>query len=137
VTKSRNSSVKSTKSVRRKPAPRRAAPRPRVSAPAAVAGRKLWLAGLGAAASALEGAAGVFDALVAKGRAHEPQAKAIASRVLKEARAKADDLGELAVDAAASGKRRLNRALDRIGAAGAARPKNLLHRLGDLAEAIL
>ena len=68
---------------------------------------------------------------------HEPQAKAVADRVLRQARAKADDLGALAQGAATNGRQKLGRALDRIGAGRVSRPKNLLHRLGDLADAIL
>ena len=133
-------SVKSPRPTRRRAAARVAVP---VAVPLAVqkravaAGRTLWLAGLGAAVSALEGAAGAFEALVEKGRHQEPRAKAVADRVLSGARAQADGLGELARGAARRGRRELDQALARIGAGATARPKNLLHRLGDLAEAIL
>jgi polyhydroxyalkanoate synthesis regulator phasin len=96
--------------------------------------RELWLAGLGAAAATGEAASDVVDLLVEKGRTAEPRVAAAAARALAAARARAgevaDELGERAQDA-------LRETLDRLGVERRPRSKNLLHRLGDLAEAIL
>jgi hypothetical protein len=118
-----------------KPAPKAGVP----TVAAVAAGRSLWLAGLGLAAVAVESATGVFDALVAKGRVHQPAARAAAERAAVAVRRQAEALGELAADAARDGQRRLRGALDLLplGADRSPRPKNLLHRLGDLADAML
>lgn len=129
-------------------APRRKVARKKAAAPIVVspdaalaAGRSLWLAGLGLAVAAVEGATGVFETLVAKGRVQQPEARAAAERMLVAARRQAAELGELAADAARKGKRQLDGtlegAMDRLGVDRRPRSKNLLHRLGDLADAML
>ena len=99
--------------------------------------RELWLAGLGAAAVTGEAATGLVDALVATGREAEPRVKASAERAVASLRREtrrvatkvADDLGTRAKGAVES-------AFVRLGVAPR-KSKNVLHRLGDLAEAIL
>ncbi|HSM12628.1 MAG TPA: phasin family protein [Thermoanaerobaculia bacterium] len=97
-------------------------------------GRSVWLAGLGLGVSVAESAGEAFDALVARGRKQEPKTMAAARRVVKDARRTA---GDLADEAARVSKRKIDEALDALGVESNPRPKNLLHRLGDLAEAIL
>jgi polyhydroxyalkanoate synthesis regulator phasin len=96
--------------------------------------RELWLAGLGVAASTGETAGRVIDTLVERGRREEPKLKAEAKRMVAETRAKAEELGSAV---GRSAKRMLDEASRRLGVEDRRRPKNLLHRLGDLAEAIL
>jgi len=96
--------------------------------------RSLWLAGLGLAATTMETAEGAFGALVARGKQREPKTLTAAKKVIREARRTANDL---ATDAARASKKKLDEALDAFGVDQRARPKNLFHRLGDLAEAIL
>jgi polyhydroxyalkanoate synthesis regulator phasin len=99
--------------------------------------RELWLAGLGAAATTGEVAGRALDLLVERGREREPQLRAETERVVAEARAKAVELGGAV-------ERRARKVIDqviedasrRLGIEKGSR-KNLLHRLGDLAEAIL
>jgi len=96
--------------------------------------RDVYLAGLGAVATAGEGAQLAFDALVARGRETEPRLTAAARRSLREARGAVEDL------ASKAGKRSLelvDEALEKIGRGTPRREKNILHRLGDLAEALL
>lgn len=97
-------------------------------------GRSVWLAGLGLGVSVVEGASEAFDALVARGRRQEPKTMAAARKAVKDVRRTA---GELADEAARASKRKIDEALDALGVESNPRPKNLLHRLGDLAEAIL
>ncbi len=96
--------------------------------------RSLWLAGLGAAGVVLETATGAFDALVERGRRAEPRAIAAAHQAGRDARRAA---GELAGSAARASRRQIDNVLDAVGIDNRPRRKNLLHRLGDLAEAIL
>jgi len=97
-------------------------------------GRSLWLAGLGLTATTIETAEDAFGLLVARGKQREPKTLAAAKKVIRDARRAANDL---ATDAARASKKKLDEALDAFGVDHRARPKNLLHRLGDLAEAIL
>ena len=96
--------------------------------------REVWLAGLGAAAATGEAANELVDILVAKGRQTEPRLVASADRALafakKNAAQAADELRNRAKDA-------VDGALHRLGVNARPRTKNVLHRLGDLAEAIL
>ncbi len=96
--------------------------------------REIWLAGLGAVATTGEAASGFVDLLVAKGRETEPRLVASAERTLISAKRSAtrtvDELGERAKSA-------IEDAMQRLGVGNRARTKNMLHRLGDLAEAIL
>jgi len=96
--------------------------------------RELWLAGLGAVAATGETAAEAFDTLVARGRRLEPTVVAAAERTAREARGAVE---ELAAEASRRSKKLVDEALDRIGAHRAPRSKNILHRLGDIAEALL
>jgi hypothetical protein len=96
--------------------------------------RELWLAGLGAAAATGEAATGLAELLVEKGREAEPRVRAsagkVASALSREGRRVADDLGTRAKGA-------VEGAFERLGVTPRKRTKNVLHRLGDLAEAIL
>ena len=96
--------------------------------------RELWLAGLGAAAASGEKASELVELLVAKGRETEPAVVATAGRVLESARERAT---RTAADLGSEAKVALEKALDKLGVPQRPRNKNLLHRLGDLAEAIL
>lgn len=117
----------------RKPAAKRRAG----SAPVPAAGpspRELWLAGLGAALVAGETARDAVDALVVRGREREPRVVAAAERVARDARSAVE---ETAAQAARISRRMIDDALERFGQRPAPRQKNILHRLGDLAEALL
>jgi polyhydroxyalkanoate synthesis regulator phasin len=96
--------------------------------------RTFWLAGLGAIATAGEAAADFVDVLVKKGREREPRVRAAASRLVKNAQKNASGIATVA-------ERRTREVVDgafeRLGVGSKPRQKNLLHRLGDLAEAIL
>src|SRR5690606_31118370 len=98
------------------------------------AGRSIWLAGLGLAGSAVETASDTFDALVARGRRQEPKSIAAAEQVAREGRQRAHTL---AGDAAKYSKKQLAGAFEALGVDNRPRQKNLFHRLGDFAEAIL
>jgi poly(hydroxyalkanoate) granule-associated protein len=108
--------------------PRRKNRRARPAEPEAA--RELWLAGLGALAAAGESGRRAFDALVARGRRAEPAVAAAADRAAGRARGAVESL----VEEAAGRSREL---LDRLTPASRSRrAKNILHRLGDLAEAL-
>lgn len=96
--------------------------------------RELWLAGLGAAAATGEAANDFVDVLVRKGRETEPRVVATVERAYASARKSAvrtaDEIG-------ARAKGAVDEAFLRLGVDARPRTKNVLHRLGDLAEAIL
>jgi hypothetical protein len=97
-------------------------------------GRSLWLAGLGLAGTAMETATDAFDALVAKGRQQEPKTVAAAEKVVRDARRRAN---AVVGEAARVSKQGVETALEALGVDNRPRQKNVFHRLGDLAEAIL
>jgi hypothetical protein len=97
-------------------------------------GRSFWLAGLGLAGSAVETASETFDALVARGRRQEPKSIAAAEQVVREVRQRANTL---AGEAAKYSRKQLAGAFEALGVDNRPRQKNLFHRLGDFAEAIL
>ncbi len=144
----RTSSRKTTARPARKTAARRPAARPRKSArpkntvetvvqageTVFESGRSLWLAGLGLAGSAVETATETFDALVARGKRQEPKSIAAAEQVVRQVRQRAN---RLAREAAKYSKQQLEGAFEALGVDNRPRQKNLFHRLGDLAEAIL
>ena len=74
------------------------------------------------------------DELVVRGRQQEPKTLAAARRVAREARGTANGW---AIDATKLGKQWIDQAFDRLGVPDRPRQKNILHRLGDLAEALL
>jgi poly(hydroxyalkanoate) granule-associated protein len=121
---------KKTKTTRPRRAPRRAP----AKATEMQQLRNVWLAGLGALATAGESANALVDVLIAKGKQREPRARAAAARLVKRAQATAD---ELASETQRRTRQAVDGAFERLGVAGKPRQKNLLHRLGDLAEAIL
>jgi len=92
------------------------------------------LAGLGAVVTAGEAANGMVDMLIAKGKQREPRARAAVARLVKDAQAKADGI---AAETQLQARKIVEGAFERLGVGGKPRQKNLLHRLGDFAEAIL
>ena len=92
------------------------------------------LAGLGAVVTAGEAANGVVDMLIAKGKQREPRARAAVARLVKDAQAKADGI---AAETQLQARKIVEGAFERLGVGGKPRQKNLLHRLGDFAVAIL
>ena len=96
--------------------------------------REVWLAGLGAAAATSEAATGLFDLLVEKGKEAEPRVAAAAESTVAGAREKATRAAE---EVGATAKTAVESAMRQLGVSARARNKNLFHRLGDLAEAIL
>jgi polyhydroxyalkanoate synthesis regulator phasin len=115
----------------------RRAPKARLAGAGSAAigkGRDLWLAGLGLAGTVYEVATDTFDSLVSRGRKQEPKTLAAARGALRQARARATNV---AGDATALSKKKLNEALDALGVENRPRQKNLFHRLGDLTEALL
>jgi hypothetical protein len=96
--------------------------------------REFWLAGLGVVAATGETAGDAFDLLVARGRRVQPRLMAAAERQLRDARGRVD---EIAAEAGRQSKRALDEALEKLGAETRPREKNILHRRGDLAEALL
>ncbi len=107
----------------------RSAPRVAASDPM----RQLWLAALGAASGVGEAAERLVETLVERGREREPLARARAAET-------AEQLRGIATRLAAEAERRCRGAIDAarrsLGVVERRRPKNVLHRLGDLAEAI-
>lgn len=97
-------------------------------------GRSLWLAGLGLTGAAIETVSDTFDTLVAKGRQQEPKTVAAAEKVVRDARRRAN---EVVGEAARVSKQGVESALEALGVDSRPRQKNVFHRLGDLAEAIL
>ena len=111
--------------------------RPRRPAPVteAEALREVWLAGLGALATTGESTAKAFDALVARGKRLEPSVIAAAERTAREARGTVEELAGLAYRRSQA---LVGETLDRITPERRSpKSKNILHRLGDLAEALL
>jgi hypothetical protein len=135
---------KTTRRPARKTTARRATARPnRMTLPATVGeageaaletGRSLWLAGLGLTGAAIETATDTFDALVAKGRQQEPKTVAAAEKIVRDARRRAT---AVVGEAARRSKQGVESALEVLGVDNRPRQKNVFHRLGDLAEAIL
>jgi hypothetical protein len=123
---------------KRRPAARataRRAPHRPTHAPAL---RELWLAGLGTAAAAGEAADGLVDRLVAKGRETEPRVRARAGRAAATLKREAGRVAATIADELGTrAKSAVEGAFDRLGVAPKKRAKNILHRLGDLADAIL
>lgn len=121
-----------------KRSPRRKTARPaRARAVAAVPEtqlRQVWLAGLGALATTGETANGLFDDLVARGRKQEPATRAAAEKVVREARGVVESV---AAQAGRRSKELVNGAIARLGVKEQPRARNILHRLGDFAEALL
>ena len=121
---------KKTKAVRPRRAPRRAPVKPVEMQPL----HSVWLAGLGAVVTAGEAANEVVDLLIKKGKEREPRARAAVARLVKRAQATAD---EVATETQRQTRKIVDVAFERLGVGGKPRQKNLLHRLGDVAEAIL
>lgn len=122
----------------RKPAARSTARRVPKRPTQAPALRELWLAGLGTAAAAREAADDLVDRLVAKGRETEPRVRAGADRAVAKLRREAGRVaGTVADELGARAKSAVEGAFDRLGVAPKTRARNILHRLGDLADAIL
>lgn len=96
--------------------------------------RQVWLAGLGALATTGETATVVFDELVARGRKQEPATRAAAERVVREARGAVESA---AAEAGRRSKQLMDEAITRLGVKAQPRSRNILHRLGDFAEALL
>lgn len=120
---------------RKRATPRRRAPRRAPVKPAeAQQLRNVWLAGLGAVSAAGEKAADFVDALVEKGKEREPRVRAAAARLVKNAQKNATGI---ATQAERRTRELVDGAFERLGVGSKPRQKNLLHRLGDLAEAIL
>lgn len=107
--------------------------RPRAAAPDSQI-RQVWLAGLGALAATGETANGLFDELVARGRKQEPATRAAAEKVVRDARGVVESV---ATQAGRRSKALVNDAIARLGVKEQPRSKNILHRLGDFAEALL
>jgi polyhydroxyalkanoate synthesis regulator phasin len=114
--------------------PRRAPRRAPAKAAEAQPLRDLWLAGLGAMATAGESANDFVDVLVRKGREREPRVRAAAARLVKNVQKNATGI---ASEAERRTREAVDGAFERLGVGSRPRQKNLLHRLGDLAEAIL
>ena len=121
---------KKAKAAQPRRAPRRASAKPAEMQPL----HDIWLAGLGAVRTAGEAANGVVDMLIAKGKKREPRARAAVARLVKSAQATAD---EIASETQRQTRKIVDGAFERLGVGGKPRQKNLLHRLGDFAEAIL
>jgi hypothetical protein len=120
----------------RSPRARRAA-RPSRTVPASPVElpRELWLAGLGALAATGETATRAFGALVVRGERREPEVVAAVRRVADDARAVAESVVR---DAAQRSRRAVDEAVERLSPTPRSpRSKNILHRLGDLADALL
>lgn len=96
--------------------------------------RQVWLAGLGALATTSETANGLFDELVARGRKQEPATRAAAEKVVREARGVVEGV---AAEASKRSKELVHDAMSRLGVKEQPRSRNILHRLGDVAEALL
>ncbi len=123
----------SSKKATRRPRSRR--PRTAAAArPAAGPVRQLWLASLGVAATSGELAVGFLDELVVRGREQEPKTLAAARRMARDAQGTANGW---VTDATKLGKQWIDQAFDRLGVPDRPRQKNVFHRLGDLAEALL
>ena len=111
---------------------RRRQPRP---APQPDVLREVWLAGLGALATTGESATRAFDALVKRGKQLEPSLVAAAERTAREARGAVE---EIADQTYRRSQKLVGETLDRLTPKSRApRSKNILHRLGDIAEALL
>jgi len=122
---------------KRTPARRRAAAKrskPATSAAPANPVRQLWLAGLGAAVVSTEVAVAVVDELVARGRRQAPKTRAAAAEIVDGLR---DNAGSIVRRATHESKKALDRTMKQLGVQNPPRQKNILHRLGDLAEALL
>jgi hypothetical protein len=119
---------------RRRAATRRPAARRAVRPSPPGGARQVWLAGLGAAVASTELAIGFVDALVARGRKEEPQTIATAERLVGELRGNAERLVRRAT---LESRRAIDGAIRQLGVPDHPRRKNVLHRLGDLAEALL
>ncbi len=121
---------KATRTTRARRAPRRAAVKPAE----AQQFRNVWLAGLGALATAGDAANDLVDALIKKGREREPRVRAAAARLVKNVEKNATGI---ATEAQRRTRKVVDDAFERLGVGSQPRQKNLLHRLGDFAEAIL
>jgi hypothetical protein len=110
-------------------------PRRPAAAREAEALREIWLAGLGALVTTGETSAKAFDALVKRGKKLEPSLIAAAERTAREARGTVEELAGLAYRRSQA---LVGETLDRITPERRSpKSKNILHRLGDLAEALL
>jgi len=119
----------------KKSSPRtRRAPRRRTAAIPESQLRQVWLAGLGAVAVTGESAAVVVDQLISRGKRQEPATRAAAEKAVREARGLVVDLAN---EAGRRSKKLVDQAIDRLGVESKPRSKNILHRLGDIAEALL
>jgi polyhydroxyalkanoate synthesis regulator phasin len=125
MTQARKTTNRKRPSVRRAPARRPEPPTPL---------EQLWLAGLGALAATGEAASSTVETLIARGRKREPQAIRAVDRAVRQARGRVEKLAN------AAGRRTkefLDDAIEQLGVREQPRSKNILHRLGDLAEALL
>jgi poly(hydroxyalkanoate) granule-associated protein len=114
--------------------PRTKSARPRAVAEPESQLRQVWLAGLGALAATGETANGLFDELVARGRKQEPATRAAAEKAVRDARGVVESV---AAQAGRRSKALVDEAIARLGVKNQPRSKNILHRLGDVAEALL
>jgi polyhydroxyalkanoate synthesis regulator phasin len=107
--------------------------RPRPAAPESQL-RQVWLAGLGAVAATTETAAGLVDELIARGRRQEPATRAAAEQAVRTARGVVEGV---ATEAGRRSQQLVKDAMSRLGVKAQPRSRNILHRLGDVAEALL
>lgn len=96
--------------------------------------RDVWLAGLGVVAAAGETTDELIDELVRRGKLREPKVKAKARGWVRDVRKGAESLADDALDTT---RNAIDRAAKSLGVEERPRNKNILHRLGDLAEALL
>ena len=95
--------------------------------------RRFWLAGLGAVATTGETAVELLDELVARGKKREPATVAAAEKAVRDARRAVESL---AAETGRRSMRLVDDAIDRLGIKAQPRRRNILHRLGDVAEAL-
>lgn len=96
--------------------------------------RDVWLAGLGVVVAAGETTDELMDELVRRGKLREPKVKAKARGWVRDVRKGAESLADDALDTT---RQALDKAAKSLGVEEKPRNKNILHRLGDLAEALL
>lgn len=96
--------------------------------------RQIWWAGLGAVAATGETATELVDELIARGKKREPALVAAAERSLRDARRTVE---KLASEAGKRSMRLFDETIEQLGVKPQPRSRNILHRLGDVAEALL
>ncbi|MCM2270420.1 MAG: phasin family protein [Thermoanaerobaculia bacterium] len=120
------------RTTRKKPA-RTARPRAAATAPESQL-RQVWLAGLGAVVTAGETANGLVDELIVRGRKQEPATRAAAEKAVRAARGAVEGV---AAEAGRRSQQLVKETMSRLGVKEQPRSRNILHRLGDFAEALL